>query len=430
MLLKRLLIVSTALILTACLNSQPSEDVGPIPVKLAQNNGQWQIIRNGEPYFIRGAGGHEHMALLQASGGNSVRTWTTRDAKKVLDEAYERGMTVMMGLWLEHERHGFDYSNKAAVAAQKAKIREQIIALKDHPALMIWGVGNEVDLMYSNTDVWYAVEDIAQMIKTLDPNHLVTTVTAGIDAERARLIKARVPSIDYLSINKYGGMEDLPETLTEVGYNGPYVVTEWGPTGFWETTLTDWKAAIEQTSTEKAAIYQMRYNKAIAGEKQRALGSYTFLWGQKQETTPTWFGLFLENGDATEVVDAMQYLWTGTWPKHRAPSIRYFRIDGKRPEQSIYLKPGHTYSADVDAFQPQGENFNIRWEFLLESTDIKAGGDPESRPQEVKDLIVRDNNFGNMTFKAPEIPGAYRLFVYVSTEHDKAATANIPFFVK
>lgn len=402
----------------------------PIPVTLKQEDGRYQLYRGDQAYFIRGAGGSQNIPLLAASGGNSLRTWGTDNAEHILDEAHRHGLTVMMGLRLGHERHGFDYNDAAAVAKQKEEVRAQVLKYKDHPALLAWGLGNEVDLLYTNTNVWYAIEDIAKMVRELDPHHVITTVTAGIDAEKARLIMERVPSIDYLSVNIYGGLETLPQTLKDVGWTGAYVVTEWGPTGHWQITRTDWDVPIEQTSTEKAQSYRERYTAGVLGAPQHALGSYAFLWGQKQETTPTWYGMFLESGEATEVVDSMQFLWTGEWPEDRAPSIRSFLIDGKKAEENIYLEAGKTYTAQLDAFHPHNEAFTVRWEFLPESTDIRAGGDPEARPKAVEGLIINDDGKGTLKFQAPANGGPYRLFAYVTNHFNKAATANVPFFVR
>ncbi|HSX84083.1 MAG TPA: glycoside hydrolase family 2 TIM barrel-domain containing protein [Cellvibrio sp.] len=411
-------------------SAQAASSSGAIPVTLKQEDGRFQIYRGEQAYFIRGAGGSNNIPLLAASGGNSLRTWGTNDAERILDEAHKHGLTVMMGLRLGHERHGFDYNDEAAVARQKEEVREQVLKYKDHPALLVWGLGNEVDLLYTNTKVWYAIEDIAKMVRELDPNHLITTVTAGIDAEKAQLIMERVPSIDYLSVNIYGGLETLPQTLKDIGWTGAYVVTEWGPTGHWQITRTDWDVPIEQTTTEKAKSYRERYEAGVLGAPDQALGSYAFLWGQKQETTPTWYGMFLESGEATEVVDTMQFLWTGEWPKERAPSIRSFLIDGKKAEESIYLEAGKTYIAKLNAFHPDNEAFTVRWEFLPESTDIRAGGDPEARPKAVEGLIVNDDGKGTLEFTAPDEGGPYRLFAYVTNRFNRAAAANVPFFVR
>ena len=381
---KYLVVLAFTAAIAACNNKPAEPDVTSaapsgstaVPVTLVNEDGAYQIIRDGQPYFIRGAGGTHNLELLAASGGNSIRTWSTNGAQEILDEAHQLGLTVMLGIQLGHERHGYDYNDEVWVKAQKEAARKQVLEFKDHPALLAWGLGNEVDLMYTNTNVWHAVEDIAKMVQELDPNHLVTTVTAGIGTEKARLIMERVPSIDYLSVNMYGGMENLPQILREVGWNGAYVVTEWGPTGHWEIQRTEWDVPIEQTSTEKAKVYRDRYQAGILGAPDRALGSYAFYWSQKQETTPTWYGMFLESGEATEVVDTMQYLWTGEWPEHRAPSIREFLVDSKHAADSIYLQAGQTYTAKLDAYHPDNEAFTVRWEFLPESTDIGAGGDP------------------------------------------------------
>jgi hypothetical protein len=79
-----------------------------IPVVIKPGKG---ITRGGEPYFILGAGGDEHLEELAAIGGNSFRTWTTNDLRKQLDEAKQRGLTVCAGIWLEPECNWFSYSN-------------------------------------------------------------------------------------------------------------------------------------------------------------------------------------------------------------------------------------------------------------------------------------------------------------------------------
>ena len=66
---------------------------------------------------------------------------------------------------------------------------------------MMWSIGNEVDLFYSNTKVWDVVQDIAEMIHEVDPNHPTNTVTAGLDAKELELIMDRAPDIDIYGIN-------------------------------------------------------------------------------------------------------------------------------------------------------------------------------------------------------------------------------------
>src|SRR5690606_37736582 len=209
-------------------------------------------------------------------------------------------------------------------------------------------------------------------------------------------------------INIYGGLETLPQSLIYIGLTGGYAVTELVLTGHWQIARAEWDVPIVQTSTEKANANRDLYTAGVLIAQQQSVCYYAFLCCQKQETTPTWYGMFLESGEATEVVDSMQFLWTGEWPETRAPSIRSFIIDGKRAEESIYLDAGETYIAQLDAFHPHNEAFTVRWEFLPESTDIRAGGDPEARPTAVDGLIISDDGKGRLEFKAPTEGGPYR----------------------
>ena len=99
----------------------------PVPVELQQIDGNWQLLRDGQPYQIRGAGGDGPLDRLAAAGANSVRTWSIDNVGPILDQAHALGMTVTVGLWLDHERHGFDYSDKAQVREQKERVGEAIM---------------------------------------------------------------------------------------------------------------------------------------------------------------------------------------------------------------------------------------------------------------------------------------------------------------
>lgn len=140
-------------------------------------------------------------------------------------------------------------------------------------------------------------------------------------------IKQKCPQIDILSIQVYGDLPSLPNLLQQYQWEGPYMVTEWG-------------APLEENSTVKADNYLKRYQNGIAMDQENCLGSYVFLWGNKQERTPTWYGIFLENGNQTEAVDVMHYLWNGQWPANRSPKIVSFVLDGKTAKQNVHLKAG------------------------------------------------------------------------------------------
>ena len=399
-----------------------------LPVKIHKTGSGFELQRNGKAYFVKGAGGTSRMEELKASGGNSIRTWNTGGGNAILDKANQLGLTVTMGLNVARERHGFNYDDSAAVKRQLNTLRKEVIKYKNYPALLAWGIGNELNLDYKNPKVWDAVNDIAKMIHEEDPNHPATTMLAGINKKEIDYINARCPDLDLIAVQVYGGLAKVPEQLKNAGWNGAYLVTEWGPTGHWECPKTPWGAPIEETSSEKAAVYQSRYEASILKDKS-CVGSYVFLWGQKQERTPTWYGLFTEAGEKSEVADVMHYEWSGKWPDNRAPHLNSITIDGKKALDFIYLEADQTYDVKLSVVDPEKETLKIRWEILPEATDLGQGGDRESRPVALAGLTSKDNISGT-TLTAPKKSGAYRLFMYAADGHNGVATANVPFFVK
>jgi hypothetical protein len=402
----------------------------PIKVELHKTGNGYQLYRAGQPYFVKGGGGSGYLQRLAAYGGNSIRTWGSEDGQKILDSAQKYGLTVLMGLGVTAERHGFNYNDTAAVRKQFDRIKAEVLKYKNHPALLAWGIGNELNLQYKNPGVWDAVNAIAKMIHEVDPYHPAITVLAGINKSEVDYIKAKCPDIDFLGINTYGNLASLPGQVRNLGWDGAYMVTEWGPTGHWECLQTEWKQPIEETSSEKAAMYKTRYEYSVEKDKERCLGSYVFLWGQKQERTPTWYGLFTEKGEESEVVDVMQYLWSGVWPANKAPHIYSLQIDGKKAAQSVYLKPGSEYDILAVTTDPDRDGLTYRWELLPEPTKVGEGGDHEDKPQSVDQYLINAGKDGKGKLKAPQAEGAYRLFVYITDGHNNVATANQPFYVK
>ena len=103
-----------------------------------------------------------------------------------------------------------------------------------------------------------------------------------------------------------------------------------------------------------------------------------------------------------------------------------FQLDGKTAGQSVHLKADRSYPAKV--FATADLPLTYSWEVMEESGAKTTGGDFETQPQSFPGLVSPGSG-GEAQIKAPSKPGAYRLFVYVLNGHDKAAYANIPFYV-
>lgn len=425
-----ILLLGTIPVWTAIARS-PAETIasnvspGPVPVKLLKDKSGFHLMREGKPYLIKGGGGNGDQKLLATSGGNSIRLWGADDAGPILDEAFKNGLTVALGLWLGHERHGFNYNDADQVARQYEQCREAIVRYKDHPALLIWGIGNEMegDDRGDKAAIWSAVNNIASLAKRLDPHHPTMTVIADVGGAKVKSIHRLCPDIDIVGLNSYGGVTTLPRRYQDAGGTKPYVVTEFGPPGQWEVQKTSWGAAPELTSTQKAEIYREAYLQAVV-RQPLCLGSYAFIWGHKQESTATWFGLLLPDGRRTGAVDVLSELWSGRPPANRCPRIQALKLDGTNQ-----VEPGAAVHVSLDAVDPDGDPIDVEWILAGETTKYGAGGDAEPVPPTFPKAVVRASKTG-AELKLPAEPGGYRIYAYVRDDHGGAATANLPMLVK
>jgi hypothetical protein len=395
----------------------------PVRVELSRVGDGWQLLRGGEPYLVRGAGGDGSRELLASMGANSFRTWSADGLDESLALAHEHGLTVCVGIWLGQLRHGFRYDDAESVAAQYDSVRATVERYRDDPAVLLWALGNEAEGGGSSAAYWSALNSIAAMVHRIDPDHPTMTVVAEWGEQKIRNLHRLCPEIDIVGVNSYAGAASLAERYVQAGGAKPYILTEFGPPGTWEVARTPWDAPVEPSSTEKAGWYRRAYEGAVAGQPL-CLGSYAFAWGWKQEGTATWFGMLLPDGARLGSVDTMHELWTGAPLADLCPQIRGLSLDGE-PE----CDPGTTVRAALDAVDPEGAELTVRWVLQGEQDKPGSGGDVEDAPPVFEGAITSSDAHG-AEFRMPDEPGGCRVFVYVSDGHGGAATANVPLLVR
>jgi hypothetical protein len=424
-----LLFISMAIYACSGTPGRSADPGEPRKVEIREEGDGFRLYVDGEPYFIKGAVGWNFLEELAGSGANSLRT-----GPKLLDEAHRLGLTVLVNIRMGAERDGFDYDDEEAVRNQFENVRKIVEEHKNHPAVLMWAVGNELDHIPGNLEynlkLWDAVNDIAGMIKEIDPFHPVLTVVGVGEHEKEKFmeIMERCPNLDLLGINGYAAIMNVPRWLKEFNWNKPYVVTEWGPSGWWEVPRTGTGVVIEETSSEKARVYRERYENVILADSL-CIGSYVFLWtSNRQERTHTWFNMF-HNDLKTETVEVMQYMWTGKWPENRAPRIESLTINGRQATDNIILEPGSINTALVIAADPDNDSLTIEWELLPEPVKFAAyAGQGEVMPEPVSGFIKMAGD-QDIRFEVPPVEGVnYRLFVYIYDGQGNAANANIPFY--
>ena len=380
------------------------------------------MTRGGKPYFVKGAGGSGSPEQLAARGANSIRTWTTGGLQEILDQSEKLGLTVSAGIWLESECSWFSYQNPEHCKKQTERVRKEVMAYRHHPALLAWGLGNEIEGDGSNVALWKQLDRLAVMVKELDPAHPTYTAVAGANEAKVKGMMDHAPHLEFLGINTYGGIVSLRKHLEKIGWKRPWMLTEWGPRGFWESSKTSFNAPLEQTSSEKAAMIRSAYQKVIT-PSGGCLGSYVFVWGWKFEATATWFGIFTHEGETTAVADALQEVWGGGKPANSAPAIQPMSGVPK-----AFLKAGTTFHALAKATDPDGDKLVWNWSVLPEPNSHNGHKSPPM-PKPLAGAVV-STMFERATVNAPSKPGIYRLHVWVKDGKGHAATANVPFQVK
>jgi hypothetical protein len=396
-------------------SGSPPGDGGPLQQKtveiIAAGSG-FQLLRDGAAYPIHGAGGATSagpasLAALAAAGGNSTRTWGPDE--NILGAAAAQGITVTLG-----------FSDLTP-----ATVLDYVTRHRGDPALLLWALGNELESGRSGDEqvaLWKQINALALQVKAADPDHPVITVVAEIGGNKLQLLDQYAPALDAVGINSYGGVTSLAARVAQSGFSRPWLVTEFGPVGWWETAQTSWGAPIEDSSTAKAAHYLQGWQQAVQGQPT-CLGGYAFLWGDKVEKTHTWFGMFLPSalgGDELEAVDAMTYAWTGSWPSKRAPQInggiqgglKLVPHGGSGDGTQRTFTAGSQIDATVDATDPGGAPLTYSWELRADGASIATAGG------------VGATSGPTAVLKLPAAAGTYRAFVYVRGASGHGATAT------
>lgn len=401
-------------------------------MKVAAGPQGWQLLRNGKPYFVQGAcvwGENVRMDELAEAGANSARTYSTKHARWTLDAAQKRGLTVMVGFECMGEHHGwFSYSDQADLNKQRDRLRGFVRQFKNHPAVLAWAIGNEVEQNIDDPThlptMWAELNNLAKICKEIDPNHPTAIILAGVNEEKLAMVGKLCPDVDLVCINTYGSLKGLSDKLDKLNWQRPYIVTEFGAVGWWEAEKTSWGAPIEITSTQKARLYLDSYQHGVLKDKRRCLGSYVFFWDPKQEATATWFGMFLPTGERVGTIDAMTQAWSHKWPRNRSPEIKTLEFIGGKDH---YL-PGDTIQVKLAASDPNRDTLGASWRITEESPPFTPDNSYETVPRNINEHSIQPRPDG-ADFPAPKNPGGYRIFAFVYDGHGNAATGNLCFYV-
>ncbi|KAF0238629.1 MAG: hypothetical protein FD181_841 [Prolixibacteraceae bacterium] len=413
-------------------------------VYIKRNQSGFELIRNGKPFYIKGAAGNSNLKELADIGGNTIRLYDTINIQYYLDEALRHGLAVIIDVPIPP--FGFhNYLDENENKIIKQKVKDLIVKYKNHPALLIWNLGNEVsypkihwkDLIRVNHSKKRFVKnfnEIIEIIKSEDTNHPVSTSKWNIGIEHYTSFKIFSPDIDLISFNVFGDTKNINNNMKQYYFlfgEFPFYVSEFGPDGWWmqEPQFTSWWSPIEPSSEKKAEQINSRYNLIV--DSKNCFGSLLFYWGNKYECTHTWFSLFKE-GHKSEIVMEMEYLWGQSNSQPEFIGLEYMLVEGKGAADNLIFNSGEVKNAELKMDVNENDSLTIKWEIY---PDVWYQGWNEEKynrkllnPPGPIDCFIKTEN-KKATFVVPDKEGPYRIFAYVYDHLGYFATTNTPFYV-
>ena len=389
---------------------------------IAKNNGNWELLVDSNPYEIKGDtfGFNKDIDNYDTSfkdlkflGVNTIRTWATgENTPKLLDAAHANGIKVMLGIWMRHGRPGMeddDSFNYIENTKGKEDMFQNAIHVvdtyKNHPAVLIWGIGNEVYLNTATDEEKLAystlLERICSAIKQKDTEHLITSVEAwtfGLD-----WWQKHVPSLDIYGLNSYGPSANLlEEELKKKGINKPYILTEFGVTGEWDIKQKINDVIVEPNDTEKYDTILNGYNNWIKN-KSKNLGVFVFHYASGNEFMAPWLFTHYENMTRPQYW-AIREAFTGNKPLNTVPKVINFTLPNSKFQSETWI-PVVLETKDL-------ENDSLEVNF---GYNQRTGS--RKRRDQINPLHYRGDLVNGFEIQLPKEHGAIKVYVYVKDSY-------------
>jgi hypothetical protein len=401
-------------------------------VYLSKANSTFTLYKDNQPFRIHGASGDpRYIRQLAEAGGNCLRVYDTLGLAEVLDTALHYGIAIIADLPLPKSQHLSFYRDQQQVKAQFNAYRDFVRRHKDHPALLMWMLGNELDFPYkpNYTPFYRAYNDLLAMIHRVDGQHPVATALTNFQRRTIANIRLKIPDLDLLGINTFGLLKDLEQDMADFAWmwDGPYFVSEWSINGYWEVPMTAWGAPVEDAGWKKGEELIQRFYQEMPFNDPRFLGSCLFYWGHKQERTETWFNTFTRDGAPTALYEAYEQLNDCSLSYPTAPELKYMLLDSTGSSDHIMLHPGQLYTARLVFDHPPDAALQTRWRLLSEdwySLELDT-----IVPVLQYDHLLDTIGTQMVRFRAPAREGPYRLYATLHYPGSIATAANTPFYV-
>lgn len=402
--------------------------------------GNFELKVDGAPFYVRGIAyntGHDwrdgnipptrrevrvDMALMRAMGANTIRRYgSSIYDRNILNEARAQNLKVLYGFWLDQD---IDYfAGDPKLRKYEDGIQNTVRNNRDNSAVLAWTLGNEVWGLLKHkfaqpylTEVRHAhinfVEGLAQKIHEIDPRRAVFVAHEHSDQLAGTLSDFRrgAPSLDFIGVNSYyeSRISRLDGVVCEFDSARPYLITEFGPEGYWDSRLTKRYsngATIEPSSKDKTQSYARGWSIHTESHRGHNIGGVAYSWRDRYEETATWFGITDFQRRPKPAFATLKQQWTG---RAASPGPRVVQISAAKQT----LAPGSTIELQGILENPPTDPSQYRWWIASENFEMNVG--------QVRKL----GNGSRAQITLPKEPGNYRVYLSVGSE-SATDTGNI-----
>jgi hypothetical protein len=211
--------------------------------------------------------------LMKAANINVVKTYIA-PPRAALDALARHGLAAIVTVL-----------NTSSEAFEPA-----VMELRDHPALLMWIVGNEWNLnrLYGSCaidDCYKRVNDVARRLKALDPNHPVATSFAPSAELPGDADLRRLDAVDVWGLNVYSQpgffnrFVDWRLAVQRTGVKKPFFVSEYGADAFDSRAQRPDEAA--QAAALRRQTQEIRAQLSARNAALPCLGGTPFEWSDE-----------------------------------------------------------------------------------------------------------------------------------------------------
>jgi beta-galactosidase len=340
------------------------------------------------------------LKILKAMGCNAIRTSHNPPAPELLDLCDQMGFIVLdeaFDMW-KMQKTPFDY-HLDWDQWHKTDLEDQILRDRNHPSVMIWSIGNEINEQWDEKNLTGIpiARELASIVKSLDTTRPVTSALNG-PSPKNPLVQSG--ALDLIGVNyHHNEFVDFPKNFPGQKFLGTETVSAFETRGYYQMPSDSISRYMEKPgfiSAEGIINPMSSYDNNSADwgstheETLKLIRKYKFLSGQfiwtgfdyLGEPTPyewpshsSYFGIIDLAGFPKDVYYMYQSVWTDYpvlhvfphWNWHEGQDVDVWAYYNHADEVELFLN-GRTQGIR----KKHGDDLHVSWKVKYEPGILKA----------------------------------------------------------